>query len=357
MSEQQKFCEERVKLIYMEEKIRVGMDISQTAHHGGVATYTKNLIENLADFQDLEMTYFYSSLRKPYKGILKNLKSYRLPPIFFEMLFNRWRNIPIEKFIGLVDVFHSSDWTQPPSKAKKVTTYHDVVPLKYPQWSHPKIVAVHKRRLKLVEEEIDMVIAVSVSTKKDLLEISKIPEKKITVIYEGPTADFQPQPAEKIRKFKEKYNLPEKFVLAIGGVGERRNLRRIKEAAKDYHLVIAGETLPWLSIEELELLYSSAEVLLYCSLYEGFGIPILDAFASGLPVITSNISSMPEVGGEAANYVNPSSVFDIKKKLDLVINDKNLKEELIKKGLERVKQFSWKKTALETALVYRRLMK
>ncbi len=341
----------------MSTKPLVGMDISQMAHRGGVATYTKNLAEQLSKIKDLEMAFFYSSFRKVYRGNLKNVKKYHLPPTLFEMLFNRWRNVSIEKFLGPLDIFHSSDWTQPPSKAKKVTTYHDVIPLKYPTWSHPKIVAVHKRRLRIVEKEIDMVIAVSETTKRDLLEVSKIPEEKIVVIYEGPTADFKPQSKEKISQFKKKYNLPRKFVLAIGGIGERRNLQSIKEATRDYDLVIAGQTIPWLDLGDLELLYASADVLLYASLYEGFGLPILDSFLVGVPVITSNISSMPEVGGDAALYVDPLNLEDIKEKLDEVINNRDLQKDLIKKGFEQVKKFSWEKTAERTADVYRRLMR
>ena len=335
--------------------MRVGMDISQLAHRGGVATYTQNLSLELSKIKDLEMTYFYSSLRVPYKGGLENIKKFRLPPSLFELLFNKWRNVPIEKFIGMVDIFHSSDWTQPKTLAKKVTTYHDVVPLKYPKWSHPKIVAVHKRRLELVEKEIDKVITVSNATKKDLIEVSRIPEEKITVIYEGPTADFKPQPEKKIEQFKRKYNLPKKFILAIGGIGERRNLSRIKEAAKDYNLVIAGQTIPWLDVSELEILYSSADALLYCSLYEGFGLPILDAFSVGCPVITSQVSSMPEVGGEAACYVDPLKVEEIKKKLDTLMKDENLRNEMINRGFKRLKEFSWEKCAIQTAEVYRSL--
>jgi|SRR3989344_4431994 len=334
--------------------MRVGFDISQMAHNGGVSTYTQKLTEELSKRKELEMIYFYSSLRQPYCGELKNVKKFHLPPALFEMLFNRWRNVPIENFIGKIDIFHSSDWIQPQTKAKKVTTYHDVVPLKYPGWSHPNIVKVHKRRLKLVEKEIDHVIAVSESTKRDLLEVSSIPKEKITVIYEGPTADFKPQSIEKIRKFKEKYNLPEKFVLAIGGVGERRNLQRIKEAAKDYNLVITGQTIPWLDIDELELLYASADALLYCSLYEGFGLPILDAFLVGCPVITSNISSMPEVGGNAALYVDPLNLEDIKEKLKKVLEDKDLREEIVRQGYQQVKKFSWDKCAQATEQVYQR---
>lgn len=334
--------------------IRVGFDISQIAHFGGVATYTRNLASQLDQLPDFKMTYFYSSLRKPYQGKLKNVKKYRLPPSLFEMLFNRWRNVPIEKFIGPVDIFHSSDWVQPPSKALKVTTYHDVVPLKYPQWSHPSIVEVHRRRLKLVEKEVDYVIAVSEATKKDLMEMSNIPEEKIIVIYEAPTADFKKQPEEKIKEFKKKYNLPDEFVLAIGGVGERRNLSRIKEATNGYHLVITGQTIPWLSTGELELLYNCAKVLVYTSLYEGFGIPILDAFSCGLPVITSTVSSMPEVGGNAALYADPLNVEDIKNKVKIAMDDKDMREDLRKKGFLIVEKFSWERCANETAAIYKK---
>ncbi len=341
----------------MTKKIRVGMDISQLAHFGGVATYTQNLTRELSKIEDLEMAYFYSSLRKPYHGDLKSVKKYRLPPTLFEMLFNRWRNVSIERFLGQLDIFHSSDWTQPPAKAKKITTYHDVVPLKYPQWSNTKIVNVHRRRLAIVEKEADCVIAVSESTKKDLMEISQIPEEKITVIYEGPTANFKQQPGKKVESFKKKYKLPDKFILAIGGIGERRNLQRIKEASAGFNLIVAGRDIPWLDTTELELLYNSASVLLYASLYEGFGLPILDSFSCGLPVITSDVSSMPEIAGDAAIYVDPTNIENIIEKLKMVMSDPILREDIIKKGFERIKQFSWEKAAKETAGVYRRMMK
>lgn len=336
--------------------MKIGFDISQIAHQGGVATYTSNITWELSKNPKLDMVYFYSSLRKPYQGNLKNVRAYSLPPALLEIIFNRWRVVSIENFTGPLDIFHSSDWTQPKSKAKKVTTYHDVVPIKYPEWSDPKIVAVHKKRLELVEKEADFIIAVSQSTKKDLIEISKIPEDKITVVYEGPTANFKRPTENEINAFKKKYNLPKKFVLAISGVGERRNLERVKEAAADYNLVITGETLPWLSTDELELLYASSDVLLYPSLYEGFGLPILDAFTCGVPVITSNVSSMPEVGGDAALYVEPLNVKDIKDKLNMISSDNKLREELIKKGFARVRQFSWEKAAKETAEVYEKLV-
>jgi len=314
--------------------MKVGFDISQTAHHGGVATYTKNLAQELSSLADLQMVFFYTSLRKSYKGNLKGVKSFKIPPTLAEILFNRLRVIPIEKFIGPLDIFHSSDWLQPKTKAKKVTTYHDVIPLKYPQWSHPKVVAVHKRRLQLVEKEIDIVITVSEATKKDLMEISQIPNEKIIVVYEAAGEHFQPQNEKEIKEFRSKYHLPKEFVLAIGGVGERRNLERVKEAAKEYNLVISGQDLPYLSDDQMPLLYSAAKVLLYPSFYEGFGLPILEAMAC-----------------------DPEDVEDIKKKLKAAMNDKQIRDDMIDKGFQQVKKFSWKRCAHQTASVYRDLVR
>lgn len=335
--------------------MKIGFDISQTAHFGGVASYTLNLAEELIKIPKMEVSFFYTSLRKPYQGNLPNVKSYPFPPTLAEIFFNRLRILPIENLIGEMDVFHSSDWIQPPTKAKKVTTYHDVVPLKYPQWSHPKIVAVHKRRLQLVEKEIDMVIAVSKATKEDLLEASKVPSEKIIVIYEAAAGYFIPQDDKKVAEFRKNFNLPDKFILVIGGRGERRNLARVKEASYGYNLVITGATFPWLPDDQMPLLYSAATVLLYPSLYEGFGLPILEAMACGVPVITSNVSSMPEVGGEAALYVDPEDTEDIKKKLNMVVKDTDLQKEMVKKGFHRAKLFSWEKCARETAEVYGRV--
>ncbi len=336
----------------MPNKLKVGFDISQLAHLGGVSVYTQNLAENLLKINDLEMVFFYSSLRKPYQGALKNVKSFRLPPTVFEVLFNRVRTTKIEKFLGDLDIYHSSDWVQPPSSARKITTYHDVVPLKYPHWSHPKIVSVNRRRLKIVEKEIDIVIAVSKSTKKDLLEVSKIPEEKIKVIYEGVEDKFKLQKNEYLEEFRKKYNLPKEFLLAIGGIGERKNLKRIKEACKNYNLIVLGEDIQ-ITREELPLLYASARVLVYASLYEGFGLPILEAMACGTPVVTSNVSSMPEVAGNGAVLVDPKDVESIKEGIKKALDKR---DELIKKGLIRAKEFSWEKCAKETVQVYKELI-
>ena len=337
--------------------IKVGFDISQLAHIGGVNTYTRNLSQELLKISDLEMIYFYSSLRKNLETNLKNVKKFKLPPTFFELLFHNMRNISIEKFIGPVDVFHSSDWVQPPSKSRKVTTYHDVIPLKFPQWSHPKIVAVHKKRLEFVEKEIDMEIAVSKNTKKDLLSLTKIPEKKITVIYEGVGSEFQQIGEVEVESFRKKYKLPEKFVLAFGGVGERKNLDRIKRAARKYELVISGETIPYVSNEELPLLYNAATVLMYTTLYEGFGLPIVESMACGTSVLTSDLAIHREVAGNSnALFANPEDIEDMETKLNVLMQNTDIRDDLSGKGLLHASRFRWDTAANATAEVYRKLM-
>lgn len=335
--------------------MRVGFDISQIAHGGGVAVYTQNLAEKLEQFSEIEPVFFYSSLRKKYQGNLTHVKSFSIPPTILEILFNRFR-MPIEKLIGDIDIYHSSDWIQPKTKALKITTYHDLTPIKYPLWSHKRVVEVQKRRLKLVEEEIDHVIAVSEATKNDLMQVSKIPEDKITVVYEGVSSIFKLQERAKVEKFKKDMGLPNNYILAISGVGQRRNLEAVKKVTANYNLIIAGETLPFLPYEKLPLLYCGADLLLYPSFYEGFGLPILEAMACGIPVITSNVSSMPEVGGDGAIYVNPHDLSDIKGKLKMVMEDKTIREEMTTKGFSQAKKFSWEKTALETVKIYKKLL-
>ena len=337
--------------------VKVGFDISQIIHPGGVSNYTKNLGLELQKLPDINMVFFFSAFRKSYRGDLKNVKKFRLPPTLFEVMFNRIRTVGIEKFIGPVDVYHSSDWVQPPVKAKTVTTYHDLVPLLHPKWSHPKIVSVNKVRLKLVEQEVDKIIAVSESTKNDLLKVSNLKPSQIEVIYEGVSEIFKPASESEKSDFKKKYKLPENFVLAIGGVGERKNLKRIKHAAKDFNLITTMEDLPVLSDEELAMLYSSADALVYTTLYEGFGLPIIEAMASGTPVITSNVSSMPEISGNAAVLTDPTDEEKIRKNIKALLEDKEMQKELIIKGLKRAKDFSWKTAAEKTAKVYKDLLK
>ena len=355
--------------------MKVGIDISQIVFAGtGVATYTRNLVENIVkQDQKNEYVLFGSSLRqqKILNDFLPNInhKIFPIPPTVMETIWNRFHILPVENLIGKVNVFHSSDWTESPSKAKKVTTVHDLIVYKFPKSSDPGIIAAQKRKLTWAKKEEAAFIAVSKATKKDIVEILGVPEEKITVIYEA---------ARDIFKKSNKKNSDKPYILAVGTREPRKNLDRLVKAyeslnLKDVDLVIAGKfgwgpstslrikssvkVLGYIPPEKLVDLYSNALCFAYPSIYEGFGIPILEAFNCECPVITSDISSMPEVGGNAAIYADPLSVSDIAEKLRFVLELSQSKcKVLIQKGLDQAKKFSWEKAAQETIKIYESLV-
>ena len=175
--------------------MKIGIDISQLAFQGtGVATYLQNLVEQLIAIDSKnQYILFYSSLRRNFqfsnfkiqsKGNV-SIKQFKFPPTVLELFWNTLHIFPIEWLIGPVDLFISSDWTQPPSRAKKVTILYDLIVYKYPQETDKKIVKVQKRKLAWVKKEVDKIICISESSKKDAIEILHIPEDKISVVYPG----------------------------------------------------------------------------------------------------------------------------------------------------------------------------
>jgi len=335
--------------------MKIGIDISQIVYGTGVSVYTKNLVENLLKIdKENEYILFFASLRRKipiFNFQFSNefqIKNFKIPPTLLEILWNKFHIFPVEKFVGEVDVFHSSDWTEPPvKKAIKVTTIHDLAVLRYPETFPQKIVSVHKRKLEWVKKEVKLIIAVSESTKKDIVELLGINPEKIRVIYEAVGEEFKPQNKNKIDEVKRKYGISGDYFLAFSGP-QRKNLARIKESCRGFNLFVIGQ--PYVEYQDLPALYSGALGLVYASLYEGFGLPILEAMACGCPVVTSNISSMPEVAGRAAVLVDPLSVEDIKRGIKKMIKEK---QKLVKLGFKRVGDFSWQKTARQTLDVYK----
>lgn len=360
--------------------MKIAFDVSQVVYGTGVSVYTKNLIENLLQIDNKNDYILFGGTLRRYvdldsflNKLPKKVRKLKFPisPKMADFVWNRIHLLPIESLIGKIDVFHSSDWTQPPSAAYKVSTIHDLVPIKFPKLADPNIVAVHTRRLNLVKKEVDKIIVPSESTKKDLMDLG-FSYKKIMVIPEAPDKRFRPASAEAVKVVKKKYNITGNYLLGIGA-NMRKNTKKIIEAfeavkvhenayrVNNLSLVITGYSneiahnnsyvhlLGHINDSDMQSLYSGAEMLVYPSLYEGFGIPILEAFACKTPVVTSNISSLPEVAGMGAVLVDP---FDSNSIAMGILEAFKNKKKLVEKGSEQLKLYSWKKTAEMTLEAY-----
>lgn len=377
--------------------MKIGIDITPIIYEGtGIGDYTFHLVENLLKQNpEDEFMLFYSTLRgfgkikekieELMKGNQGNkwdkgnrgTKNYKivglpLPPAFWQIVWNKLGLIKIETFTGPLDVFHCWDYLIPPPNCKRVVTIHDATPLLFPETHRQKIISNYKLIIaKIIKEKIQ-VITDSENSKKDLISFG-VDSNLINVIYVGNNFSVD---EKKIEYQKENY------ILAVGTRQPRKNLKRVIEVFTsiadeypDLELRIAGKygwgeddestnkqinkyknrikILGYINDNDLVKLYRQAMCLVYPSLYEGFGLPILEAMSLGCPVITSNVSSMPEVGGDAVLYVNPKSVEEIKSSIIRIIESKDLQNELINKGLKQAKKFSWAKTANETKQVYK----
>ncbi len=327
--------------------MRVGIDISAAVYGTGVSDYVLGLIGNLPTDEILPFGF---SLRRrdDLKRIIPNGVSLLLPPTLMHFLWNRLHVLPVELFVGKVNVYHSSDWIQGPSQAKKVTTVHDLSPFLYPQELDPQIVAVQTARMKWVIKECDQIICVSQNTAADLKRLFSVSGDRIKVIYEALPSRFQ---------LKPQITKDTNYVFAIGARQPRKNIDRLKQACAKLgqKLVVVGEgsEIGYVSDQDLVNYLAGASAFVYPSLYEGFGLPILGAFYHGVPVACSNTSSLPEVAGDAATYFDPLNEETMAKAITEAIASR---DKLIVAGKKQLAKFSWVKTAEETTQVYKSLM-
>lgn len=361
--------------------MKVAIDISQSIYGTGVSVYTLNLVAGLiSQFPNDQFIVFGGSLRrkKELEQIAKRLKAeshiYSFPPRLMDFIWNSLHVLPVERLIGNVDIVHTADWTEPPSSLPKVTTVHDLIPFKYPSKTHHMVRAAHKKRLSWVTKESQAIIAVSKSTKQDLISILKVPEDKITVIYEATESFYTPQPPAMVSNIKRKYKLNSDYLFSLSTVEPRKNqaglikaFQLVKQKYPNLKLVIGGR-VGWgeeLKIPEdvifpgfipnadLPALYSGCLAYVLPSFYEGFSLSQLSAMACGAPVVTSNVSSMPEVVGSAGILVDPKSTQSIAAGIIKAIKNR---ADLSKKGLERSKEFTWAKAAKQTHDLYKKIL-
>lgn len=353
--------------------------------HPSYTVYTYNLIKNL-NLLDKENEYYMIHHTTMDLDIYKSNKEIIIPlPSFKPLKGLFWRYVLLPKKLKTqeLDLAHdprgigifSSDMP-----FMKTITIHDLSSVLYPSINMRGMWAHRLFGTKTIKN-VDKIITVSVSTKRDVMKYLKAPEEKIKVIYNGKDERFKPLNQNEITAFKKKYNFDFPFILYLGVLQPRKNIptlikayHKLKKDWVGHKLVIAGErgwqykeiyeTVERLNLQkdviftgripndDLPKLYNAADLFAFPSIYEGFGIPPLEAMACGTPVVTSNTSSLPEVVGDAGIMVDPFAIDSLAKAMHEVLTNSWLRECMIKKGLERAKMFSWEKCAKEVLEVY-----
>lgn len=359
-----------------------GLYIQEQA--SGLGIVTANLVEKLINSQEVSDYLLYSHadyFKTQYPDKISPVSSALSPdrgfPGHIKRLFWYQTGLNWQLKRQKTDLFFSpaSEGMLFPS-IPQIITVHDLIPLKYPEVS-PKWQYYYLYVLPLILKRCQKIICISEHTKKDLIATYHLDPKSIQVVYNGYDRDlFYPQPNSEILT---KYNL-NKYLLYVGDMRSYKNLYRCLEAFdrlpnKDYKFVVTGKKddffyprlkqksdrlrakdrivfLDYVPTAELPNLYSMAQCLVFVSLYEGFGLPILEAMACGCPVITCDRTSLPEVGGDSVLYVDPEDADLIAGAMSQIITNKELSSDLKHKGLERAKLFSWDKTANSVKQVF-----
>jgi len=349
----------------------------------GLGNYSRDLVRVLATyFPDNQYLLFNKKKSERGEAILK------LPNVTFVQTtkgtLSRQLKTGIDAQNNNADIFHGLSGELPlrwnPKPIKKVVTIHDLIFERYPEyytWIDRKI---HFWKFKKAANSADKIIAISEQTKRDIIQFLKVNENKIEVVYQGCHASFKEKQSEGILKqIKEKFNLPEKFILNVGTIEPRKNLLNVVKALKDSKipLVVVGAKKPkyfkliekeieknkievqflsGVSMEELAGIYKLAEIFIYPSFFEGFGIPVIEALFSETVVITSNTSCLPEAGGPDSVYVNPENVEDIRAKINFLWDNESERKRREEKGLHFVQKFNDDVIADEVMEVYKSLV-
>lgn len=284
-----------------------------------------------------------------------------------------------------IDLLHSLHYTRPIRlPCKSVVTFHDMTFFLYPELHTWAKRLYFPRMMKYSAGKADELITVSDSTRDDLIRILQIDPKKVTTTHLGVNPGYRPIADEKEKKrAAEKYDLPDEFILYVGLIEPRKNLpvlidayKQLRSKGSDYELVLVGRYgwmyeavlkqvrnlnlehavrfLGYVPQEDLPLVYNLASLFVYPTIYEGFGLPVLEAMACGVPVITSDVSSMPEIVGKAGLLTPVNDKQALYETMENALTDIDLRKDLINKGPQRAKEFSWSRTAWLTLQVYQK---
>jgi glycosyltransferase involved in cell wall biosynthesis len=366
------------------------VDLSASVQgHAGIGRYATELLKALVDLAgDDEFATFHVDRhrrtppppldRLPGRSLAWPNKIWRASVLAAELA-----GLGMDRLVGKTDLFHATDNVLPTLRdASTVFTLHDLVHLKYPETVLPMNRSYLRVGMPRFLARADAVIAVSEATRRDAIELLGVPPGKVQVVHSGISPIFRPALPEQIAEIRERYGLPEHCLLFVGSIEPRKNLGLLFRCLPRLRrpglgLVVAGSKgwnheaalaglhdsgaaemtrfIGTVSDEHLPALYSAAELLVFPSLYEGFGFPVLEAMLCGTPVVTSDRGSLSEVAGEAAVALPPDDADTWTETITALLDDLERQEDLKRRGLAWAERFTWRQTAAKTLEVYRRI--
>jgi glycosyltransferase involved in cell wall biosynthesis len=365
--------------------VRIGID-ARKLHDFGIGTYIRNLLRHLSRLD--RQTEYVVLCRPDDRDALSSLgENFRtVPETSGNYSVSEQLRIPLALKRERITLFHAPHYVLPPLvPCRSVVTIHDCIHLMFPQYLPNRFALTYARwSIALAARRATRVMTVSESSKRDILRFVDVKPDKIDVIYNAFDERFGVEPREEdVVRVRERYQLNDEFVLYAGNVKPHKNLERLIEAfdlvrkrgLDHLKLVLIGDEiskyaglrravhqhqlhkyvrfLGYLPEQTLAVMYRLAGVFVFPSLYEGFGLPPLEAMASGTPVVTSNISSLPEVAGDAAVLVDPHFPQAIADGIYTVLTDESVRRALRQKGLARAAQFSWEQSVRRVLDIYR----
>ncbi|MCW0481535.1 glycosyltransferase family 4 protein [Gaoshiqia sediminis] len=369
----------------MRQSLNIGFDAKRAfLNSTGLGSYSRNTIRSLAKYYPGNGYFLFTPERNEQLFSPPSNAALIVPEsVWWSRVRPLWRRYKVTELAqksGL-DIFHGLSHELPfgieKTGIKTVVTMHDLIFLRFPNQFRAIDRAIYFRKCKHASHIADRIIAISQQTKQDLIHYFKVPETKIDVVYQSVNPIFfQKSTPEELDQTRNRYHLPDRFLLAPGTIEARKNLgctlRALDQGDIPVSLVVAGKPTRYmkslrplirklgnrviflhnLTDAELSHLYQLAEATVYPSFFEGFGLPVAEAQACGCPVITSNISSLPEVGGEAALYINPAYPEEIAAAIRRILEDPSSKNEMKEKGRQNAERFQAKTYAQTLLNIY-----
>ena len=352
----------------------------------GNEAYVSNLVRGLARIDSHNAYTLLTTAPALCQSLINGQDNFSLRQVSANPFFRIPWQIPQQLRRNPADLLHVSYVAPPLAPCPTVVSVHDIIYTLMPEAFSPRDRLILSSLVPFSMRRAAKVLTLSESSRQDILARYKLSPDKVVAIHLAPAEHFGPAPAADVERTRQKYDTSQSFILAVGNLQKRKNLVRLIEAfvqAKQKHkllhkLVLVGQQhwgyqdilasvqekdmvaqvvfTGYVPDEDMPALYSAADLFVYPSLYEGFGLPVLKAMASGVPVVASDTTSLPEVVGDAGVLVNPYDINELRDGMLQVLDNQEMRKKFSEEGLERAKHFPWEQCAQKTVAVYEKVV-